>query len=96
MLFRTASKMDGIPSSILDETPAMLPPAGQTSNFINPPDIYMISIVSSTIGLALTFVFVGIRLYTKYFLLKKLYWEDCEYSTAKDLNGILTDRQTRA
>jgi hypothetical protein len=80
VLFHTASKMDGIPSSILDETPAMLPPDGQTTNFINPPDIYMISVASSTLGLALTIVFVGIRLYTKCFLLKKLYWEDCEYS----------------
>ena len=71
--------MDGIPSYILDETPAMVAPDGLTSNLINPPDILVTSFAASTVGLAMTLFFFGIRMFTKCFLLKKLYIEDCKY-----------------
>jgi hypothetical protein len=70
--------MDGIPSSILDETRAMLPPPGQTTNFLNPPDLLVESIVVAAVSLGVALLFYSIRLFVKCFLFRKLYPEGCE------------------
>ncbi|CAJ2506591.1 Uu.00g077770.m01.CDS01 [Anthostomella pinea] len=48
----------------LANTPAASPPAGQTSNFLNPPSQQTIMIAVSTTMSFLTVVFVSLRLYT--------------------------------
>lgn len=56
---------DGIPDSVLAQTPAMQPPAGITPNFINPPSRNAALIALNTVFLALMVTVVSMRLYVK-------------------------------
>ena len=59
-------------------TPAGMPPPGVTPNLVDPPSMW--HVILPTVVLALTFSisFVGIRLFTKIRILRKVSHEDCK------------------
>lgn len=60
-------------------TPAMSAPPGYTSNLINPPSQGYVTIIVMTVFLALTTPTVIIRMYTRHFINRAVWWDDCEY-----------------
>ncbi len=66
----------------LEKIPTIRPPPGVTPNFINPPiDHYSAWIVAATLALTLSTIFVLIRVYTRFFIIKIHGWEDCKWLT---------------
>jgi hypothetical protein len=64
--------------TITPETPAMLPPDGQKSNFTNPPDYYEWTLGVGITSMAIMTISVYMRSYTKAIILKDIRHEDCE------------------
>lgn len=62
----------------LQMTPAVQPPPGSQSNFVNPDDIGVIYIVVGSIGMAFAMVFVSLRFYAKVWVLRSIGWDDRE------------------
>ncbi|KAI1211921.1 uncharacterized protein F4807DRAFT_458126 [Annulohypoxylon truncatum] len=58
------------------QIPAVPPPAGQTSNFVDPPSQEATMIAVSTVMMALTLAFVSLRLYTSFRVTRKPGLED--------------------
>lgn len=70
----------GIPGLIimdLDQIPAYPPPPGVTSNFKNPVSLAKTLVVVNVVFLSLMTIFVGLRIYTKHCIARKLGWDDC-------------------
>ena len=64
----------------LSDLPFILPPAGETRNFDNPYSRGgTFTAVATTITVVMI-LFVINREYTKYFIIRKLGWDDCESS----------------
>lgn len=64
----------------LSSLPGMPPPPGETPNFENPysrGETYTAVATAITVAMLL---FVANRLYTKYFIVRKLSWDDCKSS----------------
>lgn len=57
--------------------PAAKAPDGVTPDFINPPSLETL-IVVVVLFLAISSFFVAMRLYTRQFVLGKLWWDDCK------------------
>ena len=64
---------------ILLNMPAVPPPAGIIPNLDNPPSIDTICYTTFSLCLSLASLAVGIRLYTKSFVIRCIAYEDCEY-----------------
>ena len=64
---------------ILLNEPAVPPPAGIISNLDSPPNIDAICYTTFSLCVSLASLAVGIRLYTKRFLIHCIAYEDCEY-----------------
>jgi hypothetical protein len=67
------------PGVSLSEIPALQPPPGVRPNFIDPESQAPGMMIANGIITAVMLVFVLLRLYTKAFLTKGLFWEDGEY-----------------
>lgn len=65
-------------SSLLDVLPGLLPPPGETSNFMNPYSRGQTYTVVATTIIVVMLLLVTIRLYTKYFVIRKLTSDDCK------------------
>lgn len=70
-----------IPASSLDDPavlqlPALPPPPGITSNFTSPKDRGPILIIVNGILLGLMVIFLAIRFYTKFCIVRKVFWDD--------------------
>ena len=61
----------------LTETPALMPPPGVTSNFVNPTSLGPVTNTFLGVSLALTAVFIALRMVTKHLVDGKFEWEDC-------------------
>lgn len=61
----------------LDHIPAYPPPPGVTPNFKNPVSLAMPLIVVNVVFISLMAIFVVLRIYTKHFIVCKLWWDDC-------------------
>ncbi|KAL8930309.1 MAG: hypothetical protein Q9172_000017 [Xanthocarpia lactea] len=68
---------DVMSSSIAGELPALLPPSGQSPNFADPDSQGHIYTGVATAITAMMIILVTIRQYTKYFIIRKLGWDDC-------------------
>ncbi|KAH8654975.1 hypothetical protein BGZ60DRAFT_532605 [Tricladium varicosporioides] len=66
----------GIPPEVLAQYPAMKPPLGVKSNFINPPSQQPALIILNAVFLALMVIVVAIRLYSKARILRTIGWDD--------------------
>jgi hypothetical protein len=70
-----------IPAGVdLTGMPAGEPPAGIEPNFIDPYTRGPAYIAVAVVCMALAFSFVATRLYTRFFVLKNPWWDDCECS----------------
>lgn len=67
----------GLPAD-LTNIPGMLPPPGVIPNFDNPFSRGGIYIAAATTIVVAMVMFVTCRLYTKYFIVRKLGWDDCK------------------
>lgn len=59
-------------------TPALKAPDGMVSNLVDPPSEAYITIVVLSIFLIVTTPLVLIRLYTRHFITRHLWWDDCK------------------
>lgn len=71
-----------LPGIGLSKSPALFPPKGVESNFVNPYSIGPILTRLSAIFLALMSLCVLIRFYTKIFIKHSWGWDDCESVSA--------------
>lgn len=67
-----------IPPSIRNNLPALQPPAGVESNFINPEDRGYIQNTVSTVLFSFMVILFANRVYTKLSVIRKVGWDDCE------------------
>lgn len=61
-----------------DHYPAYRPPPGIASNFKNPVTLAKPLIVVNVLFITLMISVVAIRIYTKHYIVRKLWWDDCE------------------
>lgn len=75
-----ANPLAGLTLAELAQTPALMPPAGVVSNFINPSGT-LEAVTNATMAICFTLatIFVFIRLLTKYCVDRAFLWEDCEH-----------------
>lgn len=59
-------------------TPALEPPPGLAPNFVNPPTQLPAVIAGSAFVLAIVTISVFLRVFTKVYIVRKFYLEDCE------------------
>ena len=67
--------------------PALFPPPGVTSNFVNPETRGPALVVTSAICITLMVVCVAVRFYTKIHIKKTWGWDDCSYGSRLMLDG---------
>lgn len=67
-----------IPPSIRNNLPALQPPAGVESNFINPEDRGYIQNIVSTVLFCFMVILFANRFYTKLYVIRKVSWDDCK------------------
>ena len=81
-----ANPLAGLTPAELAQTPALMPPAGMVSNFINPPDtLEAVTNATMAVCFTLTTIFVFVRLLTKYCVDRVFQWEDCQYLLNKEV-----------
>ena len=73
-------------------TPSLAPPAGVTPDFVTPESLSDINVVAIILCLALSTLLCSVQIYTKYWVMNGLKWEDCESSilrkqTFSDVEG---------
>ena len=73
-------KISDIPPSLLNTFPALSPPAGVKSNFVNPEDRGYICNAVVTVLFCFMVALFAIRIYTKLVIVRKPGWDDCECS----------------
>lgn len=64
----------------LSRTPALPPPDGVLSNFIDPPSRANSYIIVNSIALALMILCVSLRLYAKIWIIRSPGWDDGKYN----------------
>lgn len=57
--------------------PAIPPPPGVTSNFVNPANCGRLLVVTGSVLVGIMVVFIAARAYTKTFITRKFFWDDC-------------------
>lgn len=67
-----------VPELDLSKVPALAPPAGVVSNFINPPTRGPLLVDLCAAALGFMYLFVGARLYSKFRIYRKVTWDDCK------------------
>lgn len=68
----------------LSEMGGLPPPDGVTPNFTDPYSIANPLIAVATLCLILASFTTVVRLYTKFYIMKKHGWEDCKWNTASN------------
>lgn len=75
------SELAKLPPSVFDTLPALSPPPGVESNFVNPEDrAYILNSVATVLFCLMVCFFVN-RVYTKLFIIRKLGWDDRKYAS---------------
>ncbi len=63
---------------VLLNGPAMSPPPGVIPNFVDPPNLNSYWVLSLTLSLTFSTLFVLMRMYTRLFISRVTSWDDCE------------------
>lgn len=76
----TVSIMSVPPGSSYDlsQVPGLAPPPGVIPNFVNPHTRGPLLIALTAVAVGIMYVFVITRLYCKFYVQRKLSWDDCE------------------
>jgi hypothetical protein len=69
--------------------PALSPPLGVAPDFSHPESISIYCIPITILGLSLTTLAVSARLYTRYFVIHNVGWEDCRLNKLPNLQMFL-------
>lgn len=89
------SNFASLPPGIdLSQVATVQPPPGVKQNFINPKSNAGSAIAVTVVFTVITFIFVCMRLYTKFFVSRSKGWDDCKLS-AGFVRGNLTKCSTR-
>lgn len=64
-------------SQLLDMLPGMAPPPGVTSDFVHPYSLQRYNLITLTICMTVSTLFVAMRMYTNARITKTLNLEDC-------------------
>jgi hypothetical protein len=64
-------------------SPAMPPPPGQTSNFVNPPYTGTKFVVVNSIFLPLAIIGLAVRTWTRVFIVRSFRYDDCEWGVSR-------------
>lgn len=70
--------MEKIPPSVLATMVAQPPPAGLTTNLVDPPSQQAAIVAVCSIMITLTLIFVTLRLYSSFFVTRLPGAEDCK------------------
>ena len=70
--------MDAAGLQLLEDIPALPPPPGVVSNFVNPPTLGPTLIAINAVFLPLTMIAVTIRIYVKGHIIRAIGWDDCK------------------
>lgn len=62
---------------LLDMLPGMAPPPGVTSNFVDPQSLQIYNVITLTVCMTISTLFVAMRIYTNARITRSLNWEDC-------------------
>ena len=73
----------------LDQTPGLLPPPGQSTDFNAYNELYQILIGTVTVCIFLTTAAIGARLILRARVDRRLKLEDCEYSLFTSMSSCL-------
>lgn len=68
--------MSSLPPGVVP--PAMQPPPGEISNFVDPETRGPMYIAVATIFMGLATIFVMVRLWARLYIQRKPWWDDCE------------------
>jgi hypothetical protein len=71
--------VDKLPLALLEQTPGQLPPPGQASNFVDPPNLTITSAVVLAITSFLMAVAVALRICSKITSSRLFTLDDCGY-----------------
>lgn len=71
-------------------TPVMAPPAGQTSNFVNPDYNGARFVAVNCIFLPLAVLALAVRTWTRLFVVRSFRVDDCEYPPILSCMGSIT------
>ena len=74
----TLGNLSDIPPSVLDTLPALQPPAGVQSNFVNPEDRGHVCTAITSVLFAFMLCLYANRVYTKLVIIRKVSWDDCK------------------
>lgn len=88
-----ASSSEILKAQMLDK-PALKPPPGLESNFIDPPSHRELSLATLILCLLITTSMTFMRLYVKIFTVHKLHLEDCKCFIGVQRFGALGKRLT--
>ena len=62
---------------LLDMLPGMTPPPGVTSDFVHPYSLQKYNVITLSVCMTVSTLFVAMRLYTNARITRTLNWEDC-------------------
>ena len=74
--------------------PAMAPPNGQKTNFVDPPNIYAYYILTTTMCVTISTLALAMRMYTKISIMRRFGREDCKMCPALVLECLSYAEQT--
>lgn len=74
----TLEEILALPPAILNQIPALKPPEGLQSNFVDPVDHRYILDAVATVLFCLALLLFASRMYTKIAIVRARTWDDCE------------------
>lgn len=74
--YSSAPFQDGKLPANADKLPSMIPPPGVVPNFENPYSRGQVYVAVATTVMVAMYILVTCKLYTKYFIIRKLGWDD--------------------
>ena len=84
LAFLISVRTSEVDSSNLARTPALEPPAGVIPNFVNPESLTTVTVIVMTICISLATVGLGLRVTARFYIDRKLHWDDCGYLSVYD------------
>jgi hypothetical protein len=78
-----AALIEKLPLALHQETPSQLPPAGQVSNFVDPPNLVTEVAVVLAVTSLFVLVAVGLRVHSKITSCRPFTGDDCGYHLPK-------------
>ena len=69
--------MSSLEEQLLDMLPGLAPPPGVTPDFVHPYSLQKYNVITLSVCMTVSTLFVAMRLYTNARITRTLNWEDC-------------------